>query len=63
MIAKIKNLKKFNKLVFFIPTIDIDLAILKTIVFVNSFNKEVILINHLNNLLSIYIKNDKKRLI
>lgn len=62
MIVKIKDLKKFDKLDFLISTTDVVSVILKMIL-VNSFNKKVILVNYLHNLLFLYMKKNKKRLI
>lgn len=47
IIAKIKNSKEFNKLVFLVPTADTVSAIPKIIIFVNSSNKKVTLANYL----------------
>lgn len=63
IIVKIKNPKEFDKLAFFISTIGEILIIPKIIIFVNSFDKRVMLINHLYNLLPMYMKKDDKRLI
>ena len=63
IVAKIKKPKKFDELVFSILTVDTALAILKTIVFVNSLNKKIMLILYLQNLLITYMKNDRKKLI
>ena len=58
-----KKIKKFDKLVFFILIASITLAILKTIVFINSFNKKIILVIYLWNLFHMHIRNNGKRLI
>lgn len=62
-VAKVKKPKKFNELAFSISTVNTALAILKTMVFVNSFNKKIILVIYLQNLLFAYMKNTEKKLI
>lgn len=63
IVAKIKTLKEFNKLIFFVPNTSIVSAIPKTIVFVNSFDDRMQLAYHLCNLLLVYMKNDRKKII
>lgn len=62
-INKIKDLKKLDKLAFSALTAHAALTILKIIIFVNNFNKRVILAIYLQNLLSKHIKNNRKMLI
>lgn len=62
MVTKIKKIKKFDKLTFFIPTTGAALAILKTIIFVDNFNEKIIFVIYLLNLLFAYMKGDKERL-
>lgn len=62
MIAKIKDPKEFNELVFFVSITGIVSAISKTMVFVDNFDKRIILANHLYNLLLAY-KKDRETLI
>lgn len=63
IIVKIKNPAKFGKLAFFILITGAILAISKTMIFVDSLNKGIILAIHLHNLLFEYIKDDRKKLI
>lgn len=55
MIAIIKTPKGFDKLIFLILTADTTLTIIKTIVFINSFDDEMTLVYQLYNLLFAYI--------
>lgn len=63
IVAKIKKLKDFDELAFFILTTSRALALPKTMVFVNSLDKGVTLVIYLQNLLFTYIKYNRKRLI
>lgn len=63
MVTKIEKPKKFNELAFSISNVNTALAILKTMIFVNSFNKKIILIIYLQNLLLAYMKNNGENLI
>ena len=63
MVAKIKTPKKFDKLFFLVFITIVVSAILKTIVFVHSFDIVMILIYNSYNLLFKYIKNDEKKII
>lgn len=50
-----KTLKDFNELVFLVLIASAASMILKTMIFVNSLNKKIILVIHLCNLLFVYI--------
>lgn len=63
MVAKIKKAKEFDKLAFLISTASVTLVIPKTIVFVDSLDKKVMLAIYFQNLLSEYIKDYGERLI
>ncbi len=63
MIVKIKDPKVFDKLAFLIPTADAVSAISKTMVFVNSLDERITLVNHLRNLLPAHMKKNGERLI
>lgn len=63
IVAKIKNLKKFDKLVFLIPIVGATLTISKIIILINIFHKKVILAIYLQNLLFEYMKNNGRILI
>lgn len=62
IVAKIKDLKEFDELVFFIPIASVVSIILRTMVFVNSLDKRVTLANYLHNLPFTYVKKNRKRL-
>lgn len=59
----LKKPKKFDKLAFFVLTIGVTSTIPKTMIFINGFDERVMLAIYLQNLLSKYMKNDRKRLI
>lgn len=63
MVVKIKIRKEFDQLAFLISTTNAISTISKIILFVNSINNKIILAYHLYNLLSVYMKNDGKRII
>lgn len=63
ILVKIKTSKQLYKLVFLIITTDTVSVIQKTIIFVNSCNNRIIVANHLQNLLFIYKKNNKEKII
>lgn len=63
MIANIKTLKNFDDLEFFILTANATLVFSKIMIFVNSFDERMILVNLLHNLILIYMKNNRKKII
>ncbi len=63
IVAKIKNLKEFDKLASLVSATGKVSIIPKIIVFVDNFDEEVTLANHLCNLLPAHIKKDGERLI
>lgn len=63
IVVKIKNPAKFGKLAFFILINGAILPISKTMIFVDSLNKRIILAIHLYNLLFEYIKDNRKKLM
>lgn len=63
IIAKIKNLKEFDSLVFFILIASIALTISKIIIFFDSLDKKITLAIYLQNLFFKHIKSNGKKLI
>ena len=63
IIAKMKNPKEFDKLAYLVSTGSTVSIILKTIIFVDSLDKGIKLIDYLHNLLLVYIKRDRERII
>lgn len=63
ILIKIKTSKQSYKLVFLIITAGTVSVIQKTIIFVNSCNNRITIANHLHNLLFIYKKNNKEKII